>query len=717
MKKFSKKLLQITLVFVLIITLIPVTAFGGSALGEDNLPAGGTVLITKPDSNDDETPKATDVTRFGDGETVSHETSGKDYNANLDDKDIVAKDPTNPAQIKVGSVVAAKGQTVKIPLEITNNPGVASVRIMLSYDNQYITLKNVTDLGLLGVANHSDDIESVPYVLSWENDTDKENHTQNGKIVELEFETNENMSNGIYNMAISFAEAFDCDEKPVVFEIHSGGININDYLVGDINGDGEVNTKDRMYLSRHLADWLGYKRINEDVADVNGDGELNAKDRMFLSRNLAGWKNYETFTYVPSVNKLVIDLYDIEDISETEIIYYDINGRLKSVSLDENTKEYFNGILNGRTVNYEDLPLMSGKIVLKHLNENTTADYDTVNINASFIFVVDGVRESLSQVKSKVSSSYIKTISFDENDKNIEATLYGADGEEMNWADLKEDDVLCVEHAKTSEKECFTATFVSNTVNGMITGLNGKAGHILREATINEKTYKVLPIAELEQTFKVGYEGTFYLDDNNKIVYFKNKNSTPEGGGSSSDTEELEDKAVFVLKISETTDEDGNDIYVVTGYKNFEVVIYETDTKPNQTILGSLVIPELDNSGKITSFIQVANTSGAETVISKDGETVTESLYYGTLTKISGRNLTVDDKTVNTKFNTNVYVFDENKVATGRGFYQIDADDYLDYDEYYGLYYGTHTGEYNLDVDVYIYYAGGEVMSLVYYIK
>ena len=63
--------------------------------------------------------------------------------------------------------------------------------------------------------------------------------------------------------------------------------------LGDINGDGEVNAKDRMYLARALAGWDGYTVPGIELADFNGDGEVNAKDRMYLARKLAGWDGYQ----------------------------------------------------------------------------------------------------------------------------------------------------------------------------------------------------------------------------------------------------------------------------------------------------------------------------------------------------------------------------------------------------------------------------------------
>ncbi len=60
-------------------------------------------------------------------------------------------------------------------------------------------------------------------------------------------------------------------------------------IPGDINGDGTVNATDVAILRRHLADWEGYKVINEEAADVNNDGLINATDVALIRRYLAGW--------------------------------------------------------------------------------------------------------------------------------------------------------------------------------------------------------------------------------------------------------------------------------------------------------------------------------------------------------------------------------------------------------------------------------------------
>lgn len=74
------------------------------------------------------------------------------------------------------------------------------------------------------------------------------------------------------------------------------GTSEEESVLGDINGDGEVDTFDRMILARTLAEWPDYPSENLDpsTADINGDGEVDTLDRMILARYLAEWPGYET---------------------------------------------------------------------------------------------------------------------------------------------------------------------------------------------------------------------------------------------------------------------------------------------------------------------------------------------------------------------------------------------------------------------------------------
>jgi len=66
------------------------------------------------------------------------------------------------------------------------------------------------------------------------------------------------------------------DEESINFKVVDGKIMVTDYLPGDINGDGSVNTKDLTRLLRYI----NHEDVEctEKALDVNGDGRVNSKD-------------------------------------------------------------------------------------------------------------------------------------------------------------------------------------------------------------------------------------------------------------------------------------------------------------------------------------------------------------------------------------------------------------------------------------------------------
>ena len=67
-----------------------------------------------------------------------------------------------------------------------------------------------------------------------------------------------------------------------------GGIEIVNYIKGDVNGDGKVNNRDAVRLMQYLAGWEVECVV--PALDANGDGRVNNRDAVRIMQYLAGWE-------------------------------------------------------------------------------------------------------------------------------------------------------------------------------------------------------------------------------------------------------------------------------------------------------------------------------------------------------------------------------------------------------------------------------------------
>lgn len=88
------------------------------------------------------------------------------------------------------------------------------------------------------------------------------------------------------------------------------------YKIGDVNLDGDVNSKDRTDLARYLARWEGYgpgleHNIDLKTADLDRNGTVNSNDRTILSKYLAGWEGFDSYIVdLPSNGDIPIEKDD-----------------------------------------------------------------------------------------------------------------------------------------------------------------------------------------------------------------------------------------------------------------------------------------------------------------------------------------------------------------------------------------------------------------------
>ena len=451
----------------------------------------------------------------------------------------------------------------------------------------------------------------------------------------------------------------------------SGYGTFTQYVVNDgySSTTGTVNVKKTLLSEKHnivklqgivgSSSNLTTSKTKVDVDVVNGfRNKFNIDDRKMLVGNtdIANYSGKEvimfvhydefndectvkSFYEVTSNDRLVIDFTDI-DVNKTndnEIVYYVNDYRTTSVTVLEDAKVYYNGVEDAIPSGF-DIDCMSGYIELALLDDtNAKVDYDTVYITAYDTFVVDEVIATSKRVTPKNSPAVVTRINFDEED-DIVAKLYDANGRIMDWTDLNEYDVLSVKYVKSGNEDIYEARVIDNIVVGVVEEISDDY------VVINGYEYKTLV-----EDIKLGDEGTYYLDINNNIVYH---NATITKS----------DNYAYVIKTANATDMDNAQMKILTkenGVVTVEVAnkitTIENGIKTNNVkfnsidndLVGSVITYKLNANGQI-STIEFAVANNNEDVFNNPYNDVDLTDYDvdNQSFKINGKKIYLNDNVV-----------------------------------------------------------------------
>lgn len=189
------------------------------------------------------------------------------------------------AKIVIENVEAKAGHTVKVTVDIQNNPGILGAILSLSYD-QSLKLIDVETGSAWNTLNFTKPLTYTnPCNFVWDgvNGADY----GNGTIIVLTFEIPANAAYGsVYNISASYTQGnlINGDLESIDIAIESGSVTVVN-PIGDINKDGVLDVADVITLRRYLAGGYGIT-IDEEIADLNNDGIITISDVVLLRRAL-----------------------------------------------------------------------------------------------------------------------------------------------------------------------------------------------------------------------------------------------------------------------------------------------------------------------------------------------------------------------------------------------------------------------------------------------
>lgn len=201
--------------------------------------------------------------------------------------------PTPPqgdeAVITVGSGKALVGETVKIPVSITNNPGFAGFAFQITGADG-LELTGLEKGEVLKASEGSFQYQLSNEKINW---TASENGKGDGILFYMTFQVSASCPAKDYNISVSLidneAENFVTEGKqaiPVSFT--SGTLTVQAYRPGDVDDDGAITSSDLVAVACHMIGKTPLTGKALLAADVDGNGKITSVDCVTLARYLAG---------------------------------------------------------------------------------------------------------------------------------------------------------------------------------------------------------------------------------------------------------------------------------------------------------------------------------------------------------------------------------------------------------------------------------------------
>lgn len=219
-----------------------------------------------------------------------------------------AVDNTN-ATITVESTSAAVDSYVDVAIDITENPGIFSICLTLSFDEE---------LTLVGASNGEAFAEMVmtpPAQLKTQGSVagscrfawiGSENCTETGTILNLRFKVSADAL--LYKDCII---TVSCDEGDIVDEDRNlidllaidGKVTLIDYIPGDVDDNGSINMLDVLTLCQYYVDGCMYDpdgyavNIKAESGDVDANGKINMLDVLSICQYYVDGCKYDPNGY------------------------------------------------------------------------------------------------------------------------------------------------------------------------------------------------------------------------------------------------------------------------------------------------------------------------------------------------------------------------------------------------------------------------------------
>lgn len=250
--------------------------------------AAETSQETLPEEPTEETAAATEQPEAMEPaeETTAAETTEPSTEETVEKPTEAAEAPETEETVPVLTVASASaqpGQTVKLTVTLTDNPGLCGLNFQIDYDKTLLTLEDfdcTSDAFALG--DWTVGIGEGERALWIQPDETREN----GEVLTLIFTIAQNAPQGEIPVRLTELAGVNAQAETVPLTCREGTVQVTVGIPGDINGDGRVTSADLLRLRRYLSGQS--VPVETGNADLNADGKVDLTDVMLLQKLLIG---------------------------------------------------------------------------------------------------------------------------------------------------------------------------------------------------------------------------------------------------------------------------------------------------------------------------------------------------------------------------------------------------------------------------------------------
>ncbi len=215
--------------------------------------------------------------------TITYDGLSADFYVSVKEYEI----PDEAPQIVVDSRSITPESTIKLSVNLKNNPGIAGIVLTIKYDTDALMLDSVTNGSIMSTMTTGTNIV-------FNNNT---NTSEDGVLVTLTFTVKENAELGDYVIDCLVRECSNTELESVAIASQSGMLSLINFVYGDADGNGVVNLNDsiliRTYLATYDYDTGESSTVVSAGADADGNGTVNLNDAVLLNTYLANY-DYDT---------------------------------------------------------------------------------------------------------------------------------------------------------------------------------------------------------------------------------------------------------------------------------------------------------------------------------------------------------------------------------------------------------------------------------------